>query len=150
MAGPERWLVDTNVLLYGVDASDPRCTRASAIIENADGSAPALCIAPQVAAEFCAVVTAPRRAAHPLTADEAREHVLWLLSLPHVRIIVPQQDTVTRFVGLLVEGGLTSQRVFDALLAATMLDNGVTRIYTEDATHFARFAGVTAINPFAP
>ncbi|MFH0927394.1 MAG: PIN domain-containing protein, partial [Candidatus Micrarchaeota archaeon] len=47
--------------------------------------------------------------------------------------------------------GLSSQNkvyFFDALLAATMKENGVSVIYTENTKDFSKIPGIRAINPF--
>ncbi|WP_304840718.1 hypothetical protein [Methanocalculus sp.] len=38
---------------------------------------------------------------------------------------------------------------WDALLVATMVENHIHTIYTEDA-HFRKIPGITVINPFTP
>ena len=42
-----------------------------------------------------------------------------------------------------------SGRIFDVFLAATMLDNGVRRIYTENITDFEAIKGIEAVDPLS-
>ena len=40
--------------------------------------------------------------------------------------------------------------VFDVLLVATMLENGVDTLYTENTKDFSAFREIRAVNPFRP
>ena len=42
-----------------------------------------------------------------------------------------------------------SGKIFDVFLAATMLDNGVIRIYTENIIDFEVIRGIEAVDPFS-
>jgi predicted nucleic acid-binding protein len=42
---------------------------------------------------------------------------------------------------------IARQELFDLFLVATMVANGVTRIYTYNHQHFARFAGIEVLTP---
>ena len=62
---------------------------------------------------------------------------------------VAVETTVTRMLNLLGSRSVRSGKIFDVFLVATMLDNGVRRIYTENIDDFERIDGIEAINPFA-
>ncbi|HXV81131.1 MAG TPA: hypothetical protein VEG60_14735 [Candidatus Binatia bacterium] len=53
-----------------------------------------------------------------------------------------------RMLNLLGSRSVKAGRIFDIFLAATMLDNGVQRIYSENINDFQGIAGIDAINPF--
>lgn len=55
--------------------------------------------------------------------------------------------TVFRTMERAVSGGAGSLRFRDALLVATIEENGIDTIWTEDA-HFSKVLGLTAKNPF--
>jgi predicted nucleic acid-binding protein len=51
---------------------------------------------------------------------------------------------------LLAHRSVRGGRIFDLFLAATMLDNGVHTIYTENVRDFKGLKGIEVINPFLP
>jgi predicted nucleic acid-binding protein len=55
----------------------------------------------------------------------------------------------SRWLELVAEHPVTRQAIFDLQLAATLLANGIRRIYTYDATHFASIPGLEALQPGA-
>jgi predicted nucleic acid-binding protein len=109
-----------------------------------------LCVSPQVLAEFYAVITNPRRVSAPFTADEALTELEKLRALPGLTLVPVPLDVVDRWVTLLREHHVTGRHVFDAQLAATMLGNGITKLYTFNRTDFERFPGIEVLTPVAP
>ena len=57
---------------------------------------------------------------------------------------------MTRMLNLLASSSVKAGRIFDIFLAATMLDNEVQSIYTENVGDFHGISGIDAINPFLP
>lgn len=55
-------------------------------------------------------------------------------------------DTIT---GLIEKHSPKSQSIFDYLLVATMMDNGVYTIHTANSNHFEHFEFITVINPLS-
>ena len=66
-----------------------------------------------------------------------------------LKLILPKETTVTRMLHLLGAKSVRRGGIFDVFLAATMLDNGVRRIYTENVKDFNGVSGIDAINPFS-
>ena len=64
-------IVDTNVLVYALDADAPQHAAARALIDAARTDAPAtLFVTSQILCEFYSIVTNPRRVPEPRTAAE--------------------------------------------------------------------------------
>jgi predicted nucleic acid-binding protein len=105
-------------------------------------------MAAQALTEFYAVVTDPRRFRPPLTPSQAQREIRAYLSSP-LKLILPKETTVTRMLNLLGSKSVRSGKIFDVFLAATMLDNGVRSIYTENIDDFEAIDGIEAINPFS-
>ena len=63
------------------------------------------------------------------------------------RIILPTDRTVQRLHALLTDRPAIGQHVFDAFLAATMLENNVRTIYTQNVKDFEIYHDLQAINP---
>jgi hypothetical protein len=67
--------------------------------------------------------------------------------MPGLRLLPVPEDVVTRWVDLVERYPVTRGRVFAPQLAATMLGNGVTRIYTYNPPDFEMLEGVEVLTP---
>jgi predicted nucleic acid-binding protein len=133
-----RAFVDTNVLVYAVDADEPdKRARARAVLEDADPGS--LVLSAQVLGEFYVVVT--RKLARPLAPGRAREAVDALAKLP----------VVGTDAGLVQAGIAISQAerlsYWDALIVAAAVAGRCETLLTEDLSEGAEFAGVRVANP---
>lgn len=140
-------LVDTNVLVYAFHREAEHHTASRALLDQAQNGQRALCITAQVLAEFYAIVTDGRRVAVPRQPEEALTAIAGILAMPGVRLLPVPVDIVTRWTALVRQHPVTGGAVFDAQLAATMLGNGIPRIYTFDRSHFERFAELEVLTP---
>jgi predicted nucleic acid-binding protein len=140
-------LIDTNILVHATGAQSLQHAKAKELRDQAAAGQFEACIAAQILTEFYAVVTDPRRFQPPLTPTQAQREMRTYLSSP-LKLILPKETTVTRMSNLLGSKSVKAGRIFDIFLAATMLDNGVQRIYTENVGDFQGITGIDAINPF--
>ncbi len=136
--------VDTNVLVYGTDISSVHHVACRRLCEEGLGDERALCVSPQILAEFISVVTNQNVLPHPMTIEDARAHAEDLAS--SFRIIVATHGVTERFFKLLQTTGASGKRVHDILHVATMLESGIRTIYTYDAG-FTRVPGILAVKP---
>lgn len=67
-----------------------------------------------------------------------------------IRIIAPTSQSIDTLAKLIEKHSPRSQSIFDYLLVATMLDNGIHGIYTANSEHFKHFDSITVINPLSP
>ena len=141
-------LLDTNVLVHAAGAQSLRHTKAKELRDQAVAGEFEACIAAQVLTEFYAVVTDPRRFQPPLAPSQAQRELRAYLA-SSLKVIFPKETTVTRMLNLLGSRSVRSGKIFHVFLVATMLDNGVRQIYTENTDDFKRIDGIEAINPFA-
>ena len=144
---PELTMLDTNVLVYAYYEDAPQYPAAFPLLDQAQEADALLCVSPQVLAEFYAVITNSRRVSAPFTSDEALAEVEKLRALPGLTLLPVPLDVVDRWVALLRQHPLTGRQVFDAQLAATMLGNGITRLYTFNHTDFERFPRIEVLTP---
>lgn len=142
-------LLDTNMLVHAAGSKSPRHARAREVRDQAAAGEIDACIAAQVLTEFYAVVTDPRRFQPALTAAQAHQELRSYLS-SRLRLILPKETTVSRMLSMLGSRSVRGGRIFDIFLAATMLDNGVRTVYTENVRDFEGLDGIEAINPFLP
>lgn len=130
--------VDTNILVYAVDRSEPRkSTIAAALLEE---RAAELVLSAQVLSEFYAVST--RRLPIPLSEEAAAALVEELARLPTVAVDLN-----------LVRDGIRWSReaqlsYWDGLILAAARRGGCHTLLTEDLSHGATIAGVRIENPF--
>jgi predicted nucleic acid-binding protein len=103
-----------------------------------------LVLSPQILSEFIAVVTNPNVMPKPLPPTDAYVTVEALAT--GFDLIVPTQGVVGRALELLRATGISGKRVHDVMHAATMLENGVTQIYSLDEG-FAKIPGITVLKP---
>ena len=141
-------LLDTNILVYASDGDHDWHATARRLRDDVFRGVVPGCLAPQILAEFYATVTNPRRVPVPLGPEAARR-AMSLYASSTVPMIYPSREMVDVFLSLLARRRITRQGVHDVALAATMLANGVRRIYTANVKDFAMFEEIEVINPFA-
>jgi len=131
--------LDTNVLLWAYDVSDPsKQHRAQELVRKA--AAGALVISTQVLAEFAATLL------HKLSPTVAAGDVIALLdALAPIQVIVPDGDTVRRAVEARSAYGV---HFYDGMIIAAAERAGCDRIWSEDFDTGQKYFGITVANPF--
>ena len=138
-------VIDTNVLVYAADESS-EFHKASRTLRDREDIG--LAVTPQILMEFYAIITDPRRVTSPLSSEEARAEVEKYVNSPRVIMLHPTQDILTRVIALLeTYPQVTRQTVFALFIVATMLGNGVSRIYTFNESDFALFTEIETMRP---
>jgi predicted nucleic acid-binding protein len=141
-------LLDSNVLLRAADPSSSH--HAVALSAVADLSSRfTICICAQCLYEFWSVATRPRSVnGLGLTPTEARAAVDdFLATYP---LLPDPGDLVPRWLSLVTSYGVSGVEAHDARLAAVMAAHGVAYVLTFNTTDFARYTGVTAVDPHDP
>lgn len=141
-------LFDTNVLVYAHDPISKHYKKALKLRETALKGELAACISCQNIVELYSVLTNPVKLSKPYapaTAAELCELYIWSKNL---RKIVPTGETYSKALRLADRVEITSTKIFDCLLVATALENGVNTIYTENTKDFRQFKSIRAVNPF--
>ena len=136
----DRVFVDTNVLVYAVDAANPtKQDRALSLIRESP-THEVLVLSTQVLAEFYTVAT--KRIAEPLESDEAEETVRDLSRFTIVRV---DTDVVLSAIRVAREYQLS---LWDAQILVAARQGGCSRLLTEDLQHGFELDGVRVENPF--
>jgi predicted nucleic acid-binding protein len=146
----DRALVDTNVnvLVYAADTSSSFHEPSRQLRDQGFRGEVPLVVTLQVLMEFFAVITSARRVTTPCSPEEARAEVEKYIRANRLQKIYPDQATLEQTLDLMRQHPeVTRQEIFDLFLVATMLANGVTRIYTYNQQHFTRFAGIEVLTP---
>lgn len=139
---------DTNLLVYAFDTAEGvRQELAYELMEDVLSGKIRLCLTTQIISEFFVNVTAEKKRAaveNPLSVFQAEETIKDILSLPNVSLAEFGFNTILAALAL---KKVTNSSYWDCLIAATMKENGITTIYTEDK-QFRNIEGITVINPF--
>ena len=141
-------LVDTNVLVYAADTSSSFHESSRQLRDQGFRGEVPLVVTPQVLMEFFAVITSPRRVTTPCSPEEARAEMEKYTRANRLQKIYPNQATLEQTLDFMRQHPeVARQEIFDLYLVATMMANGVTRIYTYNQQHFTRFARLEVLTP---
>jgi predicted nucleic acid-binding protein len=143
----DRALLDTNILIYALDPTSAYYPACGALLERTKAAGADLCVAPQNLAEFYAITTNARRVPVPRKPAEALAVVEQFLERPGLELLPVPADIVSRWIALVRRHPVAGGDLFDLQLVATMLANGVTRIYTYNRDDFVPFTELEVIIP---
>ena len=145
MTSIEPGLIDTNVLIYALDADAAQHAVARSLLEAARDGTAVLYVTSQILCEFYSIVTNPRRVAKPRTPAEALNALADLLTFLHV---LPMPAQVTQvLMELLQRHPVSGGDVFDLQIIASMQASGVELIYTFNRGDFESISGISVIAP---
>jgi predicted nucleic acid-binding protein len=142
------YLLDANILVYAANTSSPFNQIARGIRDRAARGTLEGCVCPQVMLEFFAIITDPRRVETPLTFADAHAEVEKYQVSINIRKVYPRPTTMATTLELMKRHKIRRQKVFDTYLVATMSDNGIAGIYTNNDADFRRYSRIDVINPF--
>lgn len=135
-------LVDTNIVVYAYDPSEPSKQALSQKLLRALSSTESLVFSAQVLNEFAAVLLR-KRTQSGMTYEEIRSVVEELVSLG--RVVPLTSEATFLALDVLQRHGLS---FWDALIWATAKGQGIRQIYSEDFQHGRDLEGVRFVNPF--
>ena len=145
--------VDTNVLIYASQRRSKYHQAAKVLRDRGQNGEIPLCISPQVLGEFFTYLTRKdgRGLERPLPPEEASAEVRKYLDSEHIQVIHSTPATWPLILdSLLKQRPVSGAGIYDLQLAATMLSNGVTRIYTFNTKDFEPLSGIEVLNPSEP
>lgn len=133
--------IDANMLLYAYDNSEgDKHKKALKILESAFRGETDLMIPIQVLAEFFSVISRGR-------LDMTREDAIGIIEdirvLPNMKVVQGDMGTLLRATDI---NSLTGKHFWDCMLTSVLVENGVTKIYTENTKDFS---GIEAVDPFS-
>ena len=136
---PGHDFLDTNILVYAYDISDPAKQRiAQDLVRKA--VAGGLVTSTQVFAEFAATLL------HKLGPAPSSQDVIALLdALAPIRLIPPDHEIVRRAVEAKSAYGL---HFYDGMIVAAAERAGCERIWSEDFNPGQKYFGIAVVNPF--
>jgi len=138
-------LIDANILIYAYDATARQHGPAKRWIESVFAGPRPVRLPWATVLAFLRIMTNPRVFRRPLSLDEATTIVDDWLAQPNVWLLDPTERHWTILRAQLLSGQASGPLVTDAHHATLAIEHGAT-LYTSDRD-FARFAGVTTVNP---
>jgi hypothetical protein len=141
------FLVDTNVLVYGVDRSTPEHAHCRALLERWRRDPMPWYLTWPIVYEFLRVSTHPRVFRNPMSAREAWAFIRALLAAPNLTLLVPgprHADVAEQTFNEIPM--LRGNLLHDAHTAILMRENGIRTIVTRD-TDFYRFPFLEPADP---
>ena len=140
-------VVDTGILLRLLEATDPHHGVIRRAFRALRGRGDVLVITAQNAAEFWNVCTRPStaRGGFGLSVADTDRRLRVIERLFHVLPDTPVAYLIWR--GLLTSHGVQGVQVHDSRLVALMRAHGIGHILTLNGGDFARFPGITVLDP---
>jgi predicted nucleic acid-binding protein len=139
---PERFFLDTNILVYTFDSRSPlKRARANGLVARALDTRLGI-ISYQVVQEFLNVAT--RKFPKPMHAAEAQLYLARIL-MPLCEVF-PDSSLYSQALSIC---GETQFSFYDALIVASAITGDCRILWTEDLQHKRRVRNVEILNPFA-
>ncbi len=140
----ETVLIDTNILVYSLDRKNQLKHRiAEELLNKCWKRKTKYVISTQNLAEFFVVMT--KKASPPIPDEDVEGIINDILSFSNWKVLSYNPKTLSRAMSLHKK---TKKHFWDCLIAATMLENGIFQILTENVSDFKEIEGITAVNPF--
>ena len=141
-----RYLIDTNVLLRGLEVDHPMCLIAKESLKQLSIQQEPLFIVPQIIYELWNVCTRPiEKNGLGFTAQETSATVKDIEQNFSLRLNTP--EIYQQWKELVERYSVRGVKVHDTRLVAACLVHGLTHILTFNTSDFKRFQEITAIHP---
>ncbi len=142
----DRYFFDTNIIAYAFDRSDrAKWEVCRGLVREGFQGGSGCSVSSQVLAELFVVLTA--KVGKPVPPRKASTIVRSFVDSPSWTKLNYDHRTVSRAVA---DSGSTPAHFWDLLIAETMRDAGVKRIYTENVKDFEGIPWVEPVNPLRP
>jgi len=139
-------LIDTNILIYAYDVTPGRKHQiAKDLLAKVWSHNKVYSISTQNLSEFYVIAT--KKIPNPLNPEQAKAVISDILDFSHWNVLTPKPQTVKKAIEYVIA---CKSPYWDCLLAATMTENGITTIYTENVRDFKKIPHLTVENPFVP
>ncbi|OGY44624.1 MAG: hypothetical protein A2729_03520 [Candidatus Buchananbacteria bacterium RIFCSPHIGHO2_01_FULL_39_14] len=140
----DRIFLDTNILVYSYEQSaDPRYAVARELILRCFRGEVSFVISNQVLAEFFQVITCKSK--FPLSKTEARQLISFLIECNSWTKVDYTHTTLLEATSISHQYNIS---IWDALIAATMVEHNIHIIYTENEADFRKVPLLKVVNPF--
>jgi predicted nucleic acid-binding protein len=137
-------LIDSNILGYVFDESEPEKRRICVdLVSDCWKRKRELVVSVQNLSEFYVVVT--KKISNPIPTKVARSFIELIIDFQSWHVINYNARTIISAIGISAKHDI---HYWDALLAATMRENKIFSICTENENDFKKIPWIKIINPF--
>ena len=144
MTKEPEFFIDSNVLVYAFDASEPKKQAvARKLLKDCFGGKACIAVSTQALSEFFVTVTGKMQ--NPLDGETAGKIVKNFLKFKRVKTLIVSPSTLAAAIQT---ANFTKRHFWDCLIAETMKENKIFAILTENSKDFEKIQGITVINPF--
>lgn len=143
-----RILVDTNVLIYATLRGDSRHGKANDALELRRRASVELYVSVQNLAEMYPNLTGPKNNP-PDSPEVARAKIDSIASLDRLTVLPLHLSITRKALQLCAIHSISRQQYFDMQLVATMAEESIDLVLTENVKDFELIEGIRAINPFS-
>lgn len=139
-------LVDTNILVYSVNLDSPFHQKAESFLKNGL-TKKLIFLTPQVVLELYNVISSPKFTS-PLKPSAIKKIMNFFSNQASFPYISPKEKTFQKAIIIALQAkSFGKQKIFDAYLAATCLDNQIKIIYTHNPKDFTFYSGIISVDP---
>ncbi|MBI2076645.1 MAG: PIN domain-containing protein [Candidatus Aenigmarchaeota archaeon] len=139
----ESAILDTNILVYAYDTFDKRKhEKCKPLVEAAFKGDGRFAVSNQILSELFFVLT--QKLKKPFSLEDAEAIVSGIIDSANWIKINYDHETVKKAIAIAKSSKMP---IWDSLIIATALENGITKIYTENTKDFKEIARIDAINP---
>ena len=140
----EIFLIDTNILVYAFDNSERKKHEiALNILKKCSERKEIYALSSQNLAEFFIVMSS--KVKNKVNKKEVQDIIENIIEFEGFEKINYDESTVLKSIKIHIENKVD---FWDALIASTMLNNGINEIYTENIKDFSKIPDIKCINPF--
>ncbi|MBA4386728.1 MAG: VapC toxin family PIN domain ribonuclease [Verrucomicrobia bacterium] len=139
--------LDTNILLYAMNADCPEHQQALTVMEEMLRAPSQWIIADQVLLEYYRLVRNPAVLAQPLDATTAACQIQYFREKAGCAHCSYETAMWPRLSSLLQSPSFPARRTFDAVLAVTLKAHGVKRLFTRNVADFEPLGWFEVVDP---
>lgn len=145
MSNDSKIFLDTNILVYAIlnDFDREKYEKVKSFLNDFNKEYQ-FCISSQILREFYAVVTNSKYLKNPLTPDVANEVITFFQD--NLLIYIITNGVINQLKILCEKYNIFGQKVHDATIAATMIENNINKIYTFNHKDFSIFKEISIIS----
>jgi len=137
------FLIDTNILVYAYNKDDAeKRDICKALVEKCWNGKQKYAVSIQNLSEFYVIITQKIKPHVP--AEIARRIVQDIIDFSNWQVLEFNSNTLISAMKLNAKHNI---HYWDALICATMMENGITCVYTENVKDFNKIPGLTVVNP---
>jgi predicted nucleic acid-binding protein len=139
-------LIDTNILIYAIDASSPFHEKSLEVLQNAENGIIQAFIAEKSLYELAAVLSS-QAFVNKIKLDQIREHILYFADNSTFSLLHSTDQITNTIWRLFFNLNSRKNRIYDLVLAATAIEYGINTIYTKNVKDFEQIKELQIVDP---